>query len=191
MHYPMLIIANFEVDVPVSIDEGVLAASISFSVNLFRPYVRRPTRTIVSASSIPEKPPVTDNCNDPVSTSLPEPAHSPVSQDEIATDDMLDGSMVVVKNTTTVDEEIVKRRWYREEMRQSPVYDLPESLANDRNAMVLGLLRRAGKIVFQILLPLHHWNEVCPPSQTTAFSSSLWKTNLLSMRLEVETNLLS
>lgn len=130
MHYPILIITNFEVDIPVAVDEGVLAASISFSVNLFRPYVRRPvdvTSTIVSASSIPEKLPVTDNSNDQVSMSLPELTHSPVSQDEIATDDKLDGGMVV-KNTTTVDEEIVKRRWYREEMRQSPVSSFLEAL---------------------------------------------------------------
>jgi hypothetical protein len=123
----MLIISNFEVDIPGDVDEGVLAAFISFSVNLFRPYVRRPvdiTSTVASASSIPEKPPVTDNSSDQVSTSLSELEHSPVSQGEIAADEKLDVSMVVVKNTTTVDEEIVKRRWYREEMRQSPVSDI-------------------------------------------------------------------
>lgn len=127
MYHPTLIISNFEVDIPVDVDEGVVAAFISFSVNLFRPYVRRPvdpTSTIGSASSIPEKPLVTDNSSDQVSTSLSELPHSPVSQGEIAADEKLDESMVVVKNTTTVDEEIVKRRWYREEMRQSPVSDI-------------------------------------------------------------------
>jgi hypothetical protein len=126
MYYPVLIIANFEVDIPIAVDEGVLAASISFSVNLFRPYVRRSidvTSAVMSASSIPKKPSVTDDSNEQISTSLPKPEYSPIPQDKIVADDKLDGSMVVVKNTTTVDEEIVKRRWYREEMRQSPVPD--------------------------------------------------------------------
>ena len=130
MHYSILIITNFVVDIPVAVDEGVLAASISFSVNLFRPYVHRPvevTSTIVSVSSIPEKLPMTDDSNDQVSISLRELAHSPVSQDEMATEDKLDGGMIV-KNTITVDEEIVKRRWYREEMRQSPVSSFLEAL---------------------------------------------------------------
>lgn len=148
MYYSVLIIAKFEVDMPV--DEGVLAAFISFSADLFRPYVRRPidiTSTIVSASSIPEKRPVTGDSNEQTPTSPPEPADSEASQDESSADDKLDGSIVVVKNAMNVDEEIIKRRWYREEMRQSPVSELHYS-ANDRNAMVLGLLRRTEEIIF-------------------------------------------
>jgi len=111
------------VDIPIPVDDGVIAASISFSLNLFRPYVRRPAEvpSAVSASSALENTSATDIPNDQISTSLAPPWPSPVCQDDIATDDKLDGSMIVVKNTTTVDEEIVKRRWYREEMRQTPV----------------------------------------------------------------------
>ena len=192
MYHPIRVIVDL-VDIPVPVDEGVLAASISFSVNLFRPYARRPTEvlsTIVSTSSASENPSVTDIPTDQVSTSLPSPSPSPVCQDDITTDDKMDGSMIVVKNTTTVDEEIVKRRWYCEEMRQSPVYHPVKIQVNDRNAMALGLLRRVEEIVTQTLvLPMFHWNGVYPLFQMTMSSSNLYKIDLSMLLMKVETNL--
>lgn len=100
--------------------------SVSFSV--YRPYFRRPIEVQSSATSTvsgPEKSPIPDISNGTVAPSLPEPVESPSStapQDEITSDDKSDDSVVIVKSAAAIDEmEGVKRRWFREEMRQSPV----------------------------------------------------------------------
>ena len=89
-------------------DPGLVAsASVSFSINLFRPYILHPPdcqQEKGSRSSGQRDPSVSEN---------------PPIQDEVAKDST--GEMGIVKSSISIDEEIVRRRWFHEEMRQSPV----------------------------------------------------------------------
>ena len=101
---------------------------------IFRPYTRRanPVGPISPSPSSPAK-------HFPTVTAKDDGLEMPVIADDTVvsmvvasddrpvtpTDDKSDDSIVVVKGMTSFDEtEGVKRRWFREEMRQSPVFIL-------------------------------------------------------------------
>lgn len=116
------------IEAPVTTGTIVMDASVSISFNIYRPYIRRPTKvqsSVDSSSHSPESLAVAGILSNTVSTLLPGSIESPVSivpEDEIATDDKSDVSLLVVNSATALDEmENVKRRWFREEMRQSLV----------------------------------------------------------------------
>ena len=99
---------------------------------IFRPYTRRanPVGPISTSPSSPDKhfPTVTakeDGLEMPVIVTNDTVVPMVVASDErpvTPTDDKSDDGIVVVKGMTSFDEtEGVKRRWFREEMRQSPV----------------------------------------------------------------------
>ena len=125
-----LMVILIEVDIPVEplgltaadnhTGPSTIVVNASVTFNLYRPYLRRAV-----SSPIPEKQPIPEIEQD-ITTTLPEDrlqSTMPVEPNEALTpDDKSDGSVVFVKPATSnEDAEGVKRKWFREEMRQSPV----------------------------------------------------------------------
>ena len=112
---------------------GTIVVNASVTFNVIRPYIRRSANVSDNSSEIAaQKPPVlkaeqgpaTFPHHDPFSLDLQRPITP--SREEGTSDDRSDGSIVVVKAATyNEDADGVKRRWFREEMRQSPVLPPP------------------------------------------------------------------
>ena len=111
------------VDNPIG--SGTIVVNASLTFNVYRPYIRRSVNVDSPPPVTTEKPHIPDIEQD-ITKSIPEdPFQSTMAvepQEELTPDDRSDGSVVLVKAATSnEDADGVKRRWFREEMRQSPV----------------------------------------------------------------------
>ena len=126
---------TFQVDIPVeplrlaTVDNttgaGTIVVNASLTFNLYRPYIRRTVNMDSTPPVTSEKQPPADMEQD-ITQTIPEDPFQPTMaiepQEALTPDDKSDGSVVLVKAATSnEDAEGVKRRWFREEMRQSPV----------------------------------------------------------------------
>lgn len=139
----MLIVEMLQIPVGPSTEMSgvaITSSSDTFSVGIetavfvqciFRPYARHAKQMELPSSSLPVSP-EKDVSNDTAEEDAMEMAVVPVdtavnmvtSDDRPATpmDDRSDDSIVVIKGMTSLEEtEGVKRRWFRDDMRQSPV----------------------------------------------------------------------
>jgi hypothetical protein len=130
---------TFQVDIPVeplrlaTVDNptgaGTIVVNASLTFNLYRPYIRRTVNMDSTPPVTSEKQPPADMEQD-ITQTIPEDPFQPTMaiepQEALTPDDKSDGSVVLVKAATSnEDAEGVKRRWFREEMRQSPVSHFP------------------------------------------------------------------
>lgn len=101
---------------------------------IFRPYARRATSMVSPSSSTPTTPEKNvssgvekGNVKEMPVIPIDEAANLAVLDERpvTPTDDKSEDSIILVRGENTLDEtEGVKRRWFREEMRQSPVCSL-------------------------------------------------------------------
>ena len=107
-----------------STDSGILVIEIS-QLSIYLPYSLRPTRTQNISNSVSTNPvhhPSHDISPESVASEPLAPSLSTVSNDETLAEDNSEDSVVVIKALSATDEaDAVRRRWFREEIRQSPV----------------------------------------------------------------------
>jgi hypothetical protein len=106
---------------------GILVIEIS-QLSIYLPYSLRPIETQNVSNSVPSNPvhhaPHDINLESVASEPMA-PSLSAVSNDETVAEDNSEDSVVVIKALSATDEaDAVRRRWFREEMRQSPVKSL-------------------------------------------------------------------
>ena len=105
-------------------DSGILVIEIS-QLSIYLPYSLRPIQTQNILNSVPNNPvhhPLHDTSPENIASEPMAPSLSAISNDETLPEDNSEDSVVVIRTLSATEEaDAVRRRWFREEMRQSPV----------------------------------------------------------------------
>jgi hypothetical protein len=106
-------------------ESGILVIKVS-QLSIYLPYSLRSTQTQNISNPAPTGPvhlPPPDITHEIVASESIAPSLSTVASDETPADDNSEDSAVIVQDLGSTDEaDAVRRRWFREEMRQSPVH---------------------------------------------------------------------
>jgi hypothetical protein len=110
---------------PDSTESSIIVIELS-QFKIYLPYSRRSSQNQGISNTAPTSPVYTAEHETSAEIAAAEPMTQPlsaVSHDEAPTDDNSEDSLVVVDGMSSNEEaEAVKRRWFRDEMRQSPVF---------------------------------------------------------------------